>query len=207
MKKISIIAILLIANLGIYLHAQEGGLHIGAKAGFNRSNVYDESGDGFVADAKYGFAFGGFLTIPLGPVIGLQPEVLYSEKGFTGSGRFLGGTYNFTRTSTFIDVPLYLQLKIAPSVSILLGPQFSFLTKTKDVFHDGSISIDQENDFSNDNLRKNILGASGGLDIYFSQLVISARVAWDLQQNNGDGTSDKPRYRNVLMQLTAGVAF
>jgi hypothetical protein len=91
--------------------------------------------------------------------------------------------------------------------SILIGPQISFLTNTKDEYHDGAINIEQQQDISNDNIKKNILGVSGGIDVYVSQLVISVRVAWDLQKNNGDGTSDKPRYRNVVGQLTLGIVF
>ena len=207
MKKLLIIICFFAINTGVYLNAQTGTIHIGAKAGLNRSNVYDKSGDEFVADAKYGFAFGGFVSIPLGDILGVQPEVLYSEKGFKATGRLLGSSYSFTRTSTFIDVPLYLQLKAGPMLSILIGPQFSFLTSTKDVYQDGSITIDQQQDISNDNIKKNILGVSGGIDVYISQFVISGRVAWDLQKNNGDGTSDKPRYRNVIGQLTVGIVF
>lgn len=207
MKKLGIILLICISNFASYIQAQTGGFHIGIKAGLNRSNVYDKSGEEFVADAKYGYAFGGFVSIPIGEFIGVQPEVLYSQKGFKANGRLLGSTYSFTRTSSFIDVPLHLQLKFGTMFSFLVGPQFSFLTQTKDEYNDGSISIDQQKEITNDNIKKNILGASLGFDIYVTQLVISGRVAWDLQKNNGDGTSDKPRYRNVVAQLTLGLMF
>ncbi len=40
-------------------------LSVGIKAGINYSNVYSESGDGYVADGKVGFAGGVFVSIPL----------------------------------------------------------------------------------------------------------------------------------------------
>jgi len=38
-------------------------------------------------------------------------------------------------------------------------------------------------------------------------LVLSGRVAWDLYDNNGDGTSTTPRYKNVVGQITLGYRF
>jgi hypothetical protein len=88
-------------------------------------------------------------------------------------------------------------------ISLLAGPQFSFLLKQKDVL--GNSSLTQ--DFNNDNIRKNTLGFLGGADINLSNLVLGVRAGWDLQDNNGDGTSDNPRYKNVWYQATIGFRF
>src|SRR6478736_6592004 len=80
-------------------------LMFGLKAGANYSNVYDAQGEAFVAKAKYGFAGGVFLSIPIGRYFGIQPEVLYSQKGFNGKGVLLGSSYDLSRTTSFIDVP------------------------------------------------------------------------------------------------------
>jgi hypothetical protein len=37
--------------------------------------------------------------------------------------------------------------------------------------------------------------------------VLSARSGWDVQRNNGDGTSSIPRYKNVWFQATIGYRF
>ena len=67
-------------------------LSFGIKAGANYSNVYDSEGEDFVADAKFGLAVGGFVSIPLGKFIGVQPEILFSQKGFKSSGTYFGST-------------------------------------------------------------------------------------------------------------------
>ena len=54
----------------------------GMKAGANYSNVYDSKGEDFNADPKFGLAAGAFLSIPFGQYIGIQPEILFSQKGF-----------------------------------------------------------------------------------------------------------------------------
>jgi hypothetical protein len=56
----------------------------------------------------------------------------------------------------------------------------------------------------NDNIRKNILGFGIGVDVNISRFVISGRLAWDLQNNHGDGTSATPRYKNQWAQVTVG---
>ena len=181
--------------------------HFGLKAGVNNANVYDSEGEDFDTDAKLGFAGGAFLAIPLGKIVGLQPEVMYSQKGFKGKGRILGGGYEFTRTSNFIDIPLFLALKPAPFLTILAGPQFSYLVSQKDVFKNGVTSVEQEQEFENENVRKNILCFVGGFDINFNHGVIGLRAGWDVQNNKGDGTSTTPRYKNVWLQGTIGYRF
>lgn len=182
-------------------------ISIGIKGGLNLSNVYDSEGDDFVANSKVGFVLGGFVSIPLGQYFGLQPEVLFSQKGFKSSGTFLGSSYKMTRTSNYIDVPLLIAFKPVESVSILFGPQFSYLSKQTDDFQGGTISATQEEEFSNANLRKNTFGLTGGIDFNADRVVIGVRAGWDVKNNNGDGTSDTPRYKNMWYQATLGYRF
>lgn len=181
--------------------------HFGIKAGLNFANVYDEQGEAFRADGKTGFAGGVFMTIPLGEMFGVQPEVLFSQKGFKATGSLLGTNYGLTRTTNFIDVPLYFTVKPLPLLTILAGPQFSYLIRQKDEFNSELGSADQIKEFENDNIRKNILGAALGLDVNFDPLVIGLRAGWDLSTNNGDGSSQTPRYKNGWVQLTLGYRF
>lgn len=179
----------------------------GVKAGANLSNVYDSEGDDFVADSKFGFAVGGFASIPIIKWFGVQPEILFSQKGFKSTGTFLGSSYEMTRTTNFIDVPIYAVFKPTESISLLFGPQFSYLSKQTDDFQGGTISSTEEQAFSNANLRKNIFGLTGGVDLNFSHLVLGLRAGWDVKNNNGDGTSDTPRYKNMWYQATLGYRF
>jgi hypothetical protein len=182
-------------------------LSFGVKLGLNYSNVYDSQGENFVADAKFGVALGGFVSIPLGSFIGIQPELLYSQKGYKSSGTFLGSSYSMTRTTDFIDVPIYFVVKPIENISLLFGPQFSYLLKRTDDFTGGSISATDIQNYTNDNLRKNIFGLAGGLDLNIDHLVIGVRAAWDTTTNNGDGTSSAPKYKNMWYQATLGYRF
>ena len=175
---------------------------VGLKAGANYANVYDSQGEDFEADGKLGFAGGGFLTIPLGMYLGIQPEVLFSQKGFTASGNFLGSGYTVTRTTNYLDIPVLFMLKPSEFITVVAGPQFSYLIKQTDVFANATTSIQQEQEFENDDIRTNTLCFVGGLDINLRHIVLGARAGWDLQSNRGDGSSTTPRYKNTWLQAT-----
>lgn len=204
---IGLISLLIINTINGQSEDPRNKLDFGIKAGINLSNVWDSKGEEFRADHKVGFVGGVFLGVPLGKIFGLQPEILISQKGFKATGTLLGQSYSFVRTTTYIDVPLQLQIKPAQFVTIVVGPQFSYLLNQKDEYTLGSNSTEQEQAFDNDNIRKNILGFVGGADFYYENFVISGRAGWDFQTNNGDGTSDTPRYKNQWLQLTLGYKF
>ncbi len=205
MKK-TILMLVVATFIGGTINAQDDTrdqMHFGLKIGANLSNVYDSKDNDYDTDAKFGFATGAFLSIPIGQFLGVQPEILFSQKGFKATGKSFLGSYEFTRTTNYIDIPLLVAIKPVPSLTILAGPQYSYLLKQKDDFS-GNIS---EQDFDNDNIRKNTLCFTGGLDFNFETIVLGARVGWDLYNNNGDGSSTTPRYKNVWYQATIGFRF
>lgn len=210
MKKLIIIISVLSMGVMTSLKAQDadtdsrGDFIFGMKAGVNYSNVWDEQGQDFRADARLGFAGGIFFGIPIGKFLGIQPELLVSQKGFQGTGTLSGSPYSFSRTTTYIDVPLQFQLKPLEVLTIVAGPQYSYLVHEKNVYTYGANSAVQEQEFANDNIRKNILGFVAGADINISHVVVSGRFGWDFQTNKGDGTSSTPRYKNKWIQLTVG---
>jgi hypothetical protein len=180
---------------------------VGLKIGANLSNVYDTKGDAFNTNPKMGLALGGFLSIPIVQYLGFQPEILFSQKGFRATGNFIDGTYNLSRTTSYLEIPLLIALKPTSQITFLAGPQYSYLLHQKDVFSNGSISVVEQQQFENSNIRRNIFCFLGGIDISLNQLVLGARIGWDISDNNGDGTSSSPRYKNVWYQATVGFRF
>ncbi|UJP64717.1 porin family protein [Mongoliitalea daihaiensis] len=211
MKKILLILGVCMGCLVLESTAQTSGndnrerITAGLKVGLNRSNVWDAQGQDFRADAKTGFAGGLFVGIPLGKYFGFQPELLLSRKGFKGNGTLLGTGYSFSRTSTFIDIPLQLQVKPIRFVTLLIGPQFSHLFKEHNSYTFGSNSTEQEEAFEKIEARKNVLGFVGGVDLNINRFVISGRFGYDLLNNHGDGSTTVPRYKNQWLQLTFGL--
>lgn len=182
-------------------------LKFGLKAGGNVSNVWDENSQDFEANSKIGLAGGVYMSVPFGKYLGVQPGLIFSQKGFREDGRFLGSDYTFTRTTNYLDIPLLFELKPKPFLTIVAGPQYSFLLSKTDQFTSSTVSITDVDKYDNNNIRKNTLGALVGFDIHSNQWVISPRAGWDLQSNDGDGTSSSLRYKNQWVQLTIGYEF
>jgi len=210
--KVITLAILILFPVATFAQIMKGNdnnhrVSLGFKAGANLSNVYDTQGEEFQADSKIGLVGGLFLTLPLTDVIGVQPEFLFSQRGYQGSGSVLGSKYSFARTTNFIDVPLLVSFRTGEYLSILVGPQYSFLVSQNYTFTSDLVSISQDEQFDNENLSKNILCLTGGADLNLGNVVISGRLGWDMTSNKGDGTSTTPRYKNVWYQATIGYRF
>jgi hypothetical protein len=204
---IAIVTISVTNSFGQSTDDTRKSVSFGLKGGLNYSNVYDSDTEDFVAESKFGFAAGAFVIIPLGKFIGIQPEILYSQKGFKSTGTYFGSTYEMTRTTEFIDIPILFALKPVDKVTLLFGPQFSYLMKQKDEFTGGNINTTQQQQFDNDDITKNIMGLVGGVDFNVDNLVLGLRAAWDIKTNEGDGNSSTPRYKNMLFQATVGFRF
>jgi Outer membrane protein beta-barrel domain len=184
----------------------ESSIVLGAKAGMNISNVYDSEGDEFDASPKMGIAAGVFMQVPIGTFLGIQPEVMFSQKGYKSTGSVLGFDYTMTRTSNYLDIPVFLAIKPSEYVSLLFGPQYSYLFKQTNELVTPISNTVVEEEFDNENIRKNTFGLAMGLDFRFQAFVLSGRLGMDLFNNNGDGSSTTPRYKNVTGQITLGVA-
>lgn len=211
MKNILLVGILLLyvapsvaqINENIFRNKWE----FGVKAGLNYANVYNTNTEVFSTNPRFGLVAGGVIRIPITPDIGVQPEMIISQKGFQGTGTLLGTAYSFSRTSTYLDIPLQISLQPTDFLSIVIGPQYSYLLRQKDVFTSSLTSFLQEEIFKNDNIRKNILGAIVGIDLYQNNLVIGARIGWNLINNKANSTTNTPTYRNTWIQGTIGYAF
>lgn len=210
MKILKIFAFVLLSIATLAATAQFGDSDgrgkgmLGIKAGINYSGVYNPQTEAFRGDSKFGFAGGIVVHVPIGIYLGVQSELLLSQKGFEGEGLLLGSKYNFTRTTTYLDIPILLALKPASFLTLLLGPQYSYLLRQKDVFSNTQVSFSQEQQFENDNIRQNIFGFVVGADIIVNHAVLGLRAGWDIMDNHGDGTSGTPRYKNTWVQATVG---
>jgi len=137
--------------------------------------------------------------------LGIQPELLFSQKGYKSTTSLLGSELSLTRTTNYIDLPIFFALKPNEMFTLLIGPQYSFLTSQNDVYINPISNTVVNQNFATDNIRRNTLCLVTGVDINLDRLVLGARVGWDLFDNNGDGTSTNLRYKNVYAQATVGI--
>ncbi len=132
MKKTSFLVAVLLATAAIS-SAQAQTVRLGLRAGANYSNLAGNIQNQDTYNNKFGFLGGVMLNVPLiqDGFLSLQPEVLYSQKGFenkpTEYSSVLGkqkreGQVNYN----YLDVPVLLKVR-ASGLIFEAGPQYSYL--------------------------------------------------------------------------------
>jgi hypothetical protein len=180
----------------------------GLKVGVNRSNVYDAKGNAFAAERKQGIAAGAFIALPINRFFGIQPELMFQQKGFEGSSQIAGETYVISRTTTHLDIPVQFQLKLFKWFSFLIGPQYSLLLNHTDNYSNSGLAAGRTtSDFNNDAPKKATFGTLMGIDLNFGHIVLSGRSGWDVTNNTSNGVSAAPNYKNRWVQGTVGYRF
>lgn len=118
MKKLLVLAALL--GLGSLAAAQ--GLSFGVKGGLNLSSANGDWAAG--AESRSGVAAGGYLTLGLLPAFAVQPEILYSQKGYKLSGDAAGIPWVGEYRINYVEVPVLAKFSFGILVKpyILVGP-------------------------------------------------------------------------------------
>ena len=117
--------------IALSVSAQNEGVGLtakGFKVGLNMANVSGDDVSG--TDTKVGFAFGGFFTYNFSPTFALQPEFLYTMKGFTVSE--LGIDIDFK--ANYLEIPVLFKLTFGTGTtkpSLFAGPAIAFLMSSK----------------------------------------------------------------------------
>src|SRR5882762_6612169 len=63
----------------------------GFKGGLSIAHIVKTGDDSYKSSALYGFNGGVVIQLPLGKIIAIQPEVLFSQKGYRATGSGLAG--------------------------------------------------------------------------------------------------------------------
>ena len=173
----------------------------GITGGLNVSNTVNAYNTNYSTGSIAGFNAGLFLDIPIVYPLSFEPEVLYSQKGFTATT----SDGNYTQRNNYIDVPLLAKFHMGPNFNFLVGPQISFPTTTTQTFDNGFAITDQEH-YSTTN-DKTIWGGVVGVTFDLSPSIeLRARYTIDLQQND-ENTTYGYDYRNQVWQVGLGFKF
>ncbi|AOM76732.1 porin family protein [Pedobacter steynii] len=205
MKKIIILA------LGLFVAGAanaQSPIRLGVKAGLNLPNIIKGDGNNdFKTKVNPGFNAGITLDINLIKGLAFTPELLYSTKGYkaeTGFGEF-------TQTTHFIDIPILASINVGGTgLNLVVGPQVSFLTSTKNKFENGfgTVVIQDEYNEDADKFKKSLVGGVIGFRYDINdKFDLHGRYSLDFQKNNEDGTKQTPEYKNQVFSVGVGVKF
>ena len=149
---------------------------------------------------------GGFMTYDFIPMFGLQPEVLYSMKGASGTTQSVSYTFSLN----YIEIPVLLKfyIPLAPgspiSANLYAGPDFAFnvASSVETTFNGQTTTTDESNitkgfDF-------NIM-FGGGIGFNVGPTVLGVELRYSL--GTGTAANDGTDVKNGVFALLASVTF
>jgi len=182
---------------------------LGVKGGINIATVDTNVSDiSDLVDSKTGFVGGGFVTLGLGSLFALQPELLYSQKGFQVDE--FGETVKFN--ANYIEIPVLLkaQFKLAMlRPAVYAGPVLSFETSCSLSALEVSVDCDDETAGVGErktNERGAVFGANLDFILGSITLILDGRYQLGLTNLDDDPDSDDS-VKNNVWQIMAGVGF
>ena len=166
-------------------------LHFGLKAGTNLQKI---DGIPFKDKFTFGYQAGAFATIGITSKFGIQPEVLFSSVSADTATQF-STVYGFKQVDkiklNYLDIPVLLNIKAAPFLTIQAGPQFSMLIDKNE-----SLLKNGENAF-----RKGNLSAVAGLQFDLTKFKIYGRYVAGLSNLNNVNNADEWKSRNIQVGI------
>lgn len=205
--KVKVFLIVAFCCLSVVAFSQKAGV----KGGVNFTNLYVDDVDD--ENMKIGFNAGAYYRAQLADGFGIQPELLFSQKGteveYTNTKQIISGTGKYRFNLNYLEVPVLLVGSFG-SFNIHAGPYIGFLlgVKIKDVDDDGDVSAVEELD--RDDFNTVDAGLAGGIGFDFSGGMIGARYNYGLNEIAKSGSvAGNPlrNSKNSALQLYVGFDF
>jgi hypothetical protein len=172
----------------------------GLKGGAILANLSQEPEQNDCCDNKTGFAAGAFFSLGIANVIGIQPEVMYVQKGAKSTD---GLGDEETLNINYIDIPVLVTLGIPTGTGVrpffVGGPVFSFKAGTANVESGGN-----KDESIDDDVSSNDMGIAFGAGLDIGKAIVEFRYNWGLKDVNED---DRDRTRNRGFLILGGFRF
>lgn len=180
--------------------ASAQGLTFGAKGGATFATMKFDTEDEVEIDTRIGVIAGGFVTIPLGERLFVQPEVLFAQKG----GKFgdLGG--DVSTELDYLDVPALVRYDIGSrGLHVYGGPAVGFLLRARAVSDFGGDRAEVD---VSDSIESVAFDLVFGAEFEFGRVIVDGRYMWGLSDVDKE-TSEVVKVKNRVAAVMAGFRF
>lgn len=205
-------------------YGQDEKIAIGLRGGLNIASISNTgsasaSFGGYGSSVKYKSRlaphFGVYSEIKFNDFISLQPEVLFSMKGYkyesSSSGGGSSSEYTLDAGLNYIDIPLQLRFNFGKGFHLLGGPSFSILMSAKaksesTVTSGGSTVTTKETDTDKEGLNTMDVGVYIGVG-YQLDMGLNFAIRWARGFSNlyeDDGSTVTIHQSNNVFQFTVG---
>lgn len=188
----------------------QNGLAYGIKAGLNVSNFGGGNFDD--ASSRLGLHIAIVGELEISDKFSLQPEIQYSQQGYTEELIVVGGpfdpvitdaTIDFNRRLDYINIPIILKYAVVENLSIEAGPQLGFAISERVTFDGDKVDLSDQ-PF---NYAAVEVGIAGGVGYYLDNgLFFQARYIFGLTDVNAEDvvTLDDNSTFNRNLQISVG---
>jgi hypothetical protein len=194
MKKIVIIILIVIGSIAnAQKSKKDEGIVFGLKGGLNISNFIGDIQDNSIRTSVH---LGIFSEIIINDKFSIQPEILYSGQGYSGSA-----TPGFSRSKyDYLNLPVLAKIYVADKISIEAGPQIGFLLSAKERTSNDNATIPKQKTVD--------LGLNLGLAYDLKNgMFFQTRYNLGLSNINSSDNANAVKYTNSVIQLSVGVRF
>lgn len=207
--------IVFLIALSILGFAQAHAQKFGFKGGYNYSSLNGEVAQNSTLKGLNGFYVGALMELPIGDVLALQPEIIYSRQGAAWEyDVFLLGKGVIDLKLDYLNIPVMAKVNLGP-LFLQGGVQFGFLVNNPEISVSAlgnriSKELDKEAYAAFD------FGVGAGLGIALSEhFFVEARYTHSLTNafdpNNNSlknlQISNKNNFKNAVLSLGLGVKF
>lgn len=141
MKKGLILGAVTLLSLGAFAQQSpsfgiRGGLSsatISGDAARSLGNIIDFTNGAIETGGRTGFFGGGYVSLPLGAQVAVEPGIFYTQKGYEMRGElgikgaeFIGANARARLTTHYIDLPVLVKANLG-GLQLFAGPQVSYL--------------------------------------------------------------------------------
>ena len=193
MKKIMMIAALVVATLSASAQNEVGQFTLKPMVGINLSNITNYNGK-----IRVGLAAGVEAEYGITETFGVSGGVLYSMEGCKNKDNS-----DFKTNLDYINVPILANAYLFKGFAVKVGVQPGFLVKAKEKYTRGGNSFDGD---IKDACNKVQLSIPIGLSYEYADFVFDARYNWGLTNTFKQDKRDKKSHNSVFM-FTVGYKF
>lgn len=189
MKKLLVMAAVMLASVGSYAQHAVGSFTLQPKVGMNIANLTDADD----ADARIGFVGGLETEYQATDIFSLSAGVLYSMQGC----KYDNDKVKTTSKLDYINIPIMANVYVAKGLAVKLGVQPAFNVNSEVKVSGGKYSPSADVDAKSFDFSIPV-----GISYEYSNVVLDARYNWGLTKVV-DGSDSK----NSVFQITLGYKF
>ena len=180
-----------------------GGVQVGIN--INKISFSGSDATGLDSGVKAGVAVGGFVSLPVAPMVAIQPEVVYTQK----HSNFTQSQNGFSALAKIDFVEVSVLAKFALSATkrfyVVVGPGFSFTTRAKQTDQKIGVSTFRDEDLKAEGkVRNNDVSIIAGGGVRVGNLGIEGRYDAGLRNLNTGGNATtlavKERTATILVR-------